>query len=196
MKPEFSRDPGADKLLASAIGATYTEARGRPKYEDVDKSVSRPNHVLMTDFTRQEVDAKLAASEAKIDARLANFDASVKNGFADLTLAMTKQSAAIEKSTDSMRVEMAQMRTEMAKQTGEMRTEMSNVRGDGLKGTIEITRWVIGFGIAILMAIFAMSRMEKPATAPAPPPAPIVIYAQPSGSVAPLATSAPQAAQK
>lgn len=145
----------------------------------------------MTELTRQQVTDLLAASEMKVDARLANFDVSIKSGFADLTLAMAKQSAAIDKQTDSMRVEMAQIRTEMAKQTGEMRTEMSNVRGDALKGTIEVTRWVVGFGIATLMAIFAMSRTDKPAAAPAAPPAPVVIYAQPAATAAPPTTAPP-----
>lgn len=163
---------------------------------------------LMSDLTRQEVDAKLAASEAKADARLANFDTSIKTGFADLALAMQKQSsdlsAGLERQSGELRVEMAQMRAEMAKQTGEMRTEMANVRGESHKSTTEITRWVVGFGIAILGTIFTLSKVsEKPAAVGSPPSAqqqtPLVI-AVPAGSAllnpppqAPANPSAPSA---
>ena len=47
----------------------------------------------MTDRSRQEVDAKLAASEAKVDARLANFDTTMKTGFAELRAEIHKTAA-------------------------------------------------------------------------------------------------------
>jgi hypothetical protein len=89
----------------------------------VDNNEELPNDATMTDLTRQEVDAKIAASEAKIDARLANFDASIKTGFADV------------------RVGFAEMRTEMAK----LQTEMH-------KNTSDLIKWGLGIAIAIIGA--------------------------------------------
>lgn len=60
---------------------------------------SSPDSKPMTDLTRQEVDAKLAASEAKVDARLANFDTSIKTGFADMRIEMVKLQAEMHKNT-------------------------------------------------------------------------------------------------
>jgi hypothetical protein len=56
----------------------------------------------MSDVTREEVDAKLAAAEARIDARLANLEMIVRAGFAEL------------------RAEMAQLRVEMHKNTANL----------------------------------------------------------------------------
>lgn len=53
----------------------------------------------MTDLTRQEVDAKVDASEATVDARLANFDTSIKTGFAELRAEMAHMRAEAHKST-------------------------------------------------------------------------------------------------
>lgn len=67
----------------------------------------------MTDLTRQEVDAKLAASEAKVDALLANVDTSIRIGFAEL------------------RAEMANMRAETRKSTADI-IQVGNCDGVGL----------------------------------------------------------------
>lgn len=155
-------------------------SKALPLGEQVDKSAARHNHKTMTDLTRQELDAKLAASEAKVEARLANFDTSIKTGFADLSAAMQRQSSelssAMERQSSDMRIEMAQIRAEMAKQAGDAKAEMANIRGDSHKGTIEVTRWVVGFGIAILGAVITFSKTSDKAPAqPAVQPAPIVI---------------------
>ena len=47
----------------------------------------------MTDLSRPEVDAKMAASEARVDARLANFDMTMKTGLAELRAEMHKTAA-------------------------------------------------------------------------------------------------------
>lgn len=52
----------------------------------------------MSDLTRQEVEARIEASEAKVDARLANFDTSIKTGFADLRADMAKMQSEVHKS--------------------------------------------------------------------------------------------------
>ena len=65
----------------------------------VDNPGMQPNYRTMTDLTRQEVDAKIAASEAKLDARLANFDTSVKTGFAELRADMAKMQSEVHKGT-------------------------------------------------------------------------------------------------
>jgi hypothetical protein len=56
----------------------------------------------MPDLSRDEVDAKLAASEAKVDARLANFDTSIKTGFADMRAEMARLQAEIQKNTSDL----------------------------------------------------------------------------------------------
>lgn len=124
----------------------------------VDKLTDRPNDSPMTDLTRQEMDAKLAGSEAKMDARLANFDTSMKTGFAEL------------------RTDFAQLRGDMARQTSEMRAEMEKMRADMHKGMVDIVKWVIGVGLASIGTIFTVSKMtEKPPAQAAAQPAPIII---------------------
>ncbi|ATQ74678.1 hypothetical protein CR152_09185 [Massilia violaceinigra] len=51
----------------------------------------------MTTPTKDEINAKLDASEARVDARLANFDVSVKTGFAELRTAFAELRADMEK---------------------------------------------------------------------------------------------------
>jgi len=123
----------------------------------------------MTDLTRQEVDAKLAQNKAEIDARLANFDTSVKTGFADL-------------------------RTEFA----HLRTEMQKTRGDFERQSHDSTKWIIGsvFGmislaVAIIGVMINLNKAEKP-TAPATPPAPIVITVPGNTTAAPQTSSPAQ----
>lgn len=163
--PDFKIDRGAQNFL-SQIRPSYIEASNVELFQEVDKQDRRPNDRRMTDLNRQQVSDMLAASEAKVDARLANFDTSIKTGFADL------------------RAEFAEMRAEMAKQTGEMRAEMANVRADSHKATTEVTRWVVGFGIAILGAIFAFARISDKPTAPP------MVAAQPVAQ-APLVVAVP-----
>lgn len=171
IEPEYSADPAAKRFLTDVFANLYTKSTDKRLTEEVDNRLNRPNDKRMTDLNRQQVVDLLATSESKVDARLANFDASVKTGFAEL------------------RVEFAEMRAEMAKQTGEMRAEMANVRADSHKATTEVTRWVVGFGIAILGAIFAFARVsDKPAAAPTAVAQPITqqqapyIVALPAGS--------------
>ncbi|NHZ41021.1 hypothetical protein [Massilia aquatica] len=119
----------------------------------------------MTDLTRQEVDAKIAAleaknatSEARVDARLANFDTSVKTGFAEL------------------RTSFAELRTDMAAQNGKIQTQMTELRAEMHKGTVDIIKWVIGVGLASIGAMFTISRMtEKPPAQAAAQAAPFII---------------------
>lgn len=164
-------DASFGKILDNIVDAapTYSEAaEDQFLHGRVDKEPTRPNDRRMTDINRQQVADMLSASESKVDSRLANFDTSVKTGFADL------------------RAEFADMRAEMAKQTGEMRAEMANVRADSHKATTEVTRWVVGFGIAILGAIFAFARFsDRPTAAP-------VAVAQPAAhQQAPLVVTVP-----
>ena len=52
----------------------------------------------MSELSRSEVDAKLAASEAKVDARLANFDTTMRTGFAELRAELHELRAEMHKS--------------------------------------------------------------------------------------------------
>lgn len=152
-----------------------TRTGAQPQFEGatIDNPTIANDDKAMTDLTRQEVEAKLAASEAKVDARLANFDTSIKTGFAEL------------------RTEFAGIRTDMAKQSGDMRTEMAELRSEIHKGTVDIIKWVIGFGIASLGAIFAFARLtDKPPAQASVQPAPIVITV-PSAVPVPAAPTAP-----
>lgn len=76
-----------------------TGGEGEGPTKTVDNGVVRHNDSPMTDLTRQEVDAKLAASEAKLDARLANFDTSIKTGFADLRSDLARMQSEVHKGT-------------------------------------------------------------------------------------------------
>lgn len=161
--------------LTPPIDPNYTSSKSKSVSSgaSVDNPTIADDDKAMTDLTRQEVDAKLAASEAKVDARLTNFDTSIKTGFAEL------------------RTEFAGIRTDMAKQSGDMRTEMAELRAEMHKGTIDIIKWVIGFGIASLGAIFAFARMtDKPPAQAAVQPAPIVITV-PSAVPVPTAPTLP-----
>lgn len=183
-EPSFSPSPDVQRLLSGLSTPKFGRPANEGPYESIDNRRRDPNHSSMTDLTRQEMTAALGQNKAEVDARLANFDTSIKTGFADL------------------RAEFAEMRAEMAKQTGEMRAEMANVRADSHKATTEVTRWVVGFGIAILGAIFAFARVsDRPATPgaavvqpTAQQQAPLVV-AVPAGSTVLSAPQAPATAQ-
>lgn len=53
----------------------------------------------MTIFSREEVEGKLAASEARVEARLAHFEAMMTTGFAELRADMAKLQAEMHKNT-------------------------------------------------------------------------------------------------
>ncbi len=144
----------------------------------VDNIVDSPNYEPMTDLSRHEVDAKIAASEAKVDARLASFDTSIQTGFAELRTGFAE-----------MRTEMAKqsgdLRTEMAKQSGDLRTEMANIRTEMHKGMMDIVRWVVGFGFAGLVATLSILTYINKSGSNAsvtPTVTPIVAPAAPSSS--------------
>ena len=151
-RTEYSRDPGVAKLMSSLV-ADFTPETPEDAYIGVDNPPTRPNDRRMTDLTRQEIDAKLAANKAEVDARLANFDTSVKTGFAEL-------------------------RAEFA----DLRTEMANGRTEAAKQNHESIKWIVGsvFGmlslsVAIIGAFINFSRAEKASPGPAAQTAPIVI---------------------
>ena len=60
----------------------------------------------MSDITREEVDAKLVAVEARIEARLTNLEMLIRTGFAELR--------------SEVRAEMAELRVEMHKNTANL----------------------------------------------------------------------------
>ncbi|MDQ1832879.1 hypothetical protein [Massilia scottii] len=124
----------------------------------------------MTTPTNDEINAKLDASEARVDARLANFDVSVKTGVAELRTAF------------------AELRADMARQIGELRAEMEKMRADMHKDMKNIVKWIIGFGLANIGAIFAVSRMaEKPTSQAYVRPPPIIIITIPQPAAPPVA---------
>jgi uncharacterized protein YdhG (YjbR/CyaY superfamily) len=122
-----------------------------------------PNEdTTMTDLTRQEVDAKLAASEAKVDARLANFDTSIKTGFAEL------------------RAEMADMRAEAHKGTADI-IKWGILTALGFAtATVSILTFVIN------------NVVPKQAAQPTTQPAPIVITVPSAASPTPIQVPAPR----
>jgi broad specificity phosphatase PhoE len=141
-KNSYVPDPGAGKFVEQ-LKEVYVDARlPRPNLE-VDNSTVRPNHGSMTDLTRQEVDAKFAASEAKVDARLATFDASIKTGFAD-----------IRSEFSAMRADFAKMQT------------------DGHKGTIDLFKWGTALlvslaSVTVAIIVFIVNTALKAPQAPA-----------------------------
>lgn len=121
----------------------------------------------MTDLTRQEVDAKLAESAAKVDVRLANFDTSIQAGFAEL------------------RIGFADLRADMAKQGGDMRTEMANLRTEMHRNTIDLIKWALGIAIAgVGVTVGLLTYINKPT-----PPA--TSQGAPANIVAPAQRAAP-----
>ena len=85
----------------------------------------------MDDLTRHEVDAKIAAVEAKVENRLINLETFVKTGFAE-------QSA-----------QFAELRIQFA----ELRTQFADLRADMHKNTITIIKW----GFATMLAFSALT---------------------------------------
>jgi hypothetical protein len=99
----------------------------------------------MTDMTRPEIDAKFAASEAKLDVRLANIETSLKTGFSDLR---------------------AEMRTEIAN----LRTEFHKSAVDIIKWGIVTA---LGFAtVTVSILTFVINNAGRQA---APQPVPIII---------------------
>lgn len=146
----------------------------------VAEPLEQPYHKPMTDLTRQEMTAALAANKAEVDARLANFDTSIKTGFADL------------------RAEFAALRTEIA----DGRTDSMKQSHDSMKWIIATVISTVSISVAIIGLFINLSKGDKqltPQSAPQPP-API-IYTLPAGSTvlsppqAPAATAPPPAKQ-
>jgi hypothetical protein len=116
----------------------------------------------MNEITRQEVDAKIAASEARTEARIAHLDAVVKTGFAEI------------------RAEFAEIRAEFAK----VRAEIADLRADMAQGLAEvhqritdIVKWAVTTALGIAVAVVAIlsfvintaaARWAPPAQSPAP----------------------------
>lgn len=117
-----------------------------PIGESVASTASSQYDGVMTDLTRQEVDAKLAQNKAEVDARLANFDTSIKTGFAEL------------------RADIAKMRGDFEKQNH-----------DSTKWIIGSVFGMISLAVAIIGVLINLNKAEKPASAPVAQPAPIVI---------------------
>lgn len=196
-----SRDPGLSRMLVNILGNDQEGLQaismggieflsGPILLDALDTKAFRPNDASMNTPTREEIDAKIVASEAKIDARLANFDTSIKTGFADLATAMARQSAAMEKQTDAVRVE-------MAKQSGDVRTEMAAIRAEMHKGTADLLKWGAGIAFAAVASTVGLltyinKSVEKPSQvhAPAQASAPLVV-AVPAGST--ILNTAPNA---
>jgi len=130
-----------------------------------DAPPAQSNESAMTDLTRQEVDAKLAANKAEVDARLANFDTSIKTGFAEL------------------RAEFAALRTEIA----DGRTDAAKQSHDSMKWIIATVISTVSISVAIIGLFINLSKGDKQ---PAAQAAPIVITV-PGAVAAPV--SAPQA---
>jgi hypothetical protein len=105
----------------------------------------------MTDLTRQEMTASLAANKAEVDARLANFDASIQTGFAGIRADFAE-----------LRTEIANMRTDTVKQSTE-----SNYKVMGVVAA------VISAGVAIIGVM--INANKGPSTPQAMTPAPIII---------------------
>lgn len=78
----------------------------------------------MSDVTREEVDAKLLAVEARIDARLSNLEMIVRTGFAEL------------------RAEMAELRVEMHKNTANL-----------IKWGVGLAIAVVGLNVGLLTLV-------------------------------------------
>jgi hypothetical protein len=166
----------------------------------IDKSARAADHPTVTDLTRQEVDAKLAANKAEVDSRLANFETSIKTGFAELATAMAKQGAAMERQTDALRIE-------MAKQSGDVRTEMAAIRAEMHKGTADLLKWGAGIAFAAVASTVGLltyinKSTDKPAPQPTAQAAVPLVVAVPAGSTylnpvpqAPAATAPPQTKQ-
>lgn len=156
---DYTSAPNVGKYLEQMKETYSNSKKGRPEivevwpsmeagasvgdHVEVDIPVVRPNHAPMTDMTRQEVDAKLAASEAKVDARLATFDASIKTGFAD-----------IRSEFSAMRADFAKMQT------------------DGHKGTIDLFKWGTALlvslaSVTVAIIVFIVNTALKAPQAPA-----------------------------
>jgi len=70
--------------------------------DSIDKKEPADDHRAMTDLTRQELTASLAANKAEVDARLASFDTSVKTGFAELRTDFAKMQSEMHKNTTDL----------------------------------------------------------------------------------------------
>ena len=113
----------------------------------------------MTDLTRQEVDAKLAANKAELDARLANFETSIKIGFAEA------------------RTEAAELRADMHKMNAEIKT-----------WTLATMITIIGTMLAAIFGIATIFNNASKAASPAQATTPVVSTAS-TGSTATTAPS-------
>lgn len=166
------------------FSSTRSIIRDQAASDTLDIDEQRPNDKPMTDLSRQEVDAKLAASEAKMDARIANFQLDIKSGFAEIRADIAKQSG--------------DTRTELANQRGELRTEMANLRTEMHRGTVDLLKWGAGIAFAaVASTVGLLTYWNKIAEKPSiPQAAPTVSAPAASSTFPPPVPATPPAAPK
>lgn len=86
-------------------------------------------------MNREEVDAKLAAAEARVDARLSNLEMTVKTGFAEVRSRFAEVGSGF-----------AEVRTGFA----ELRTEIERVRVEMHKEIGKLIKWAVALSFAVV----------------------------------------------
>lgn len=103
-----------------------------PKGHDPLVTDSRPPHDDgMSAITRDEINARLEASEART---------------ATITEAMRSEASALR---GDMRTEMVELRADLREGMSAIRVDIEKVRGDSHKASLDITRWIMATVVTI-----------------------------------------------
>lgn len=116
----------------------------------VDLVFDRANHGWMAEMNREEVDAKLAATEAEVGARLSDFNTTMLTGFADVGRQFAEMNARMAEMRAETNAQLTEIRAEMRAQLAEMRGGVDQLRAEMYKNTASLLRWGIGLAVAIV----------------------------------------------
>lgn len=171
----------ARSTSASAIGqGAVVEDRITAGYKPIAKRPGTTDNNPMQP-TREEIEARLAATEARVDARLSGFEKT-----------MTEALGAVRGEVSGMRVDVANMRTDVVREISVAAQGLAELRGE-VGGVKTVTNWTLGMiGVAIGAVALWMAIRQADVPTPPQPPQPVIIQVPSSPPPAPpAATSTP-----
>lgn len=171
--------PTADDLkarFAQFSSGTGNRFDGNTVIALLPAAPSTGENKIMNTPSREEIEARLKATEATVDSRLATLEKTIAESLAN------------------MRVDIASMHTAVVSEIGAVAVGVGEIRGEigGLKSSIGMLQWFIAGGIAVAALVIGYLQFEQAKTQSASTPsAPVMLQAP---STAPV-VAAPKPAE-
>ncbi len=139
----------------------------------------------MTDINREEVHARIEASEARVATVLTDMRADLKTGLSEMRADMETE---LSEMRADMKTGLSEMRANMETGLSEMRANIEKMRADIHQMFTAQTKWIVVIVFGALAAAGTIFNIVKPISpVPSAQSAPFVIYAQPYPAQAPPA---------